>query len=144
MQRCITMPSPDVTRNELGALPSQTSHRRKLSSPDLIHFVMVVLIPAYITTSAGERYISPNCLLIIIPIHKYCREARHISFHGRIYMPHYCRIKPSYEWNLVGSPHKNHKKQQKDFESVLKHTCIIPVQHEIEGLATKTLHNPYY
>ena len=33
--RCITMPSPDVTRNELGALPSQTSHRLKLSSPDI-------------------------------------------------------------------------------------------------------------
>ena len=33
--RCITTLSPDVTRNELGALPSQTSHRLKLSSPVL-------------------------------------------------------------------------------------------------------------
>ena len=33
--RCNTTLSPDVTRNELGALPSQTSHRLKLSSPGL-------------------------------------------------------------------------------------------------------------
>ena len=33
--RCITTLSPDVTRNELGALPSQTLHRLKLSSPVL-------------------------------------------------------------------------------------------------------------
>ena len=35
-QRCITTLSPDVTRNELGALPSQTSHRLKLSSPGIV------------------------------------------------------------------------------------------------------------
>ena len=32
---CITTLSPNVTRNELGALPSQTSHRLKQSSPIL-------------------------------------------------------------------------------------------------------------
>ena len=32
-QRCITTLSPDVTRNELGTLPLQMSHRLKLSSP---------------------------------------------------------------------------------------------------------------
>ena len=35
--RCITTLSPDVIRNELGALPSQTSHRLKLSSPVLVY-----------------------------------------------------------------------------------------------------------
>ena len=33
--RCTTTLSPDVTRNGLRALASQTSHRLKLSSPDL-------------------------------------------------------------------------------------------------------------
>ena len=38
--RCITTLSPDVTRNELGALHSQTSHRLKLSSPVLYPYVV--------------------------------------------------------------------------------------------------------
>ena len=40
--RCITTLSPDVTQNELGALPSQTSHRLKLSSPGRLMKIIII------------------------------------------------------------------------------------------------------
>ena len=47
------MPSPDVTRNELGALPSQTSHRRKLSSPALNYICNKMSAQSLRCTSEG-------------------------------------------------------------------------------------------
>ena len=84
--RCITTLSPDVTGNELGALPSQTSHRPKPSSPavgspilwetespirarhntDQLHLLWktVVMIEWIITSSPYFKY--NKCIVIYV------------------------------------------------------------------------------
>ena len=120
--RCITTLSPDVTRNELGALPSQTSHRLKLSSP--------------VPRECGKRHIGETCRPLQTRVNEHKRNTTNGELDKSKIVEHSREQKHRFQWDKASIINKEENSRIRKFkESAFIHCTYHVISQPSIGIS---------